>query len=152
MPDILSHMARLIAAALVMATPAEHPHERGSTFEGSLSRYDPGVFERVLDWRHTNGIPGNFDPYPIDQPPYDGFIAVIGCENVGKVATLTLTIDGVTLPDRKRVLVSDCTSPGRPAAEWMTEHQIAAEVDYAAWVAWGVRDGEGAWVEVEIQE
>lgn len=105
--------------------------------------------ERVLEWRHSNGIPSGFNPWPAE--PYDGFIAVIGCENVGRDALLWLTIDGRTLPEPKRVYVSDCTSPGRPAAEWMVSNRVAAEVDYAAWVAWGIRDGSGAWVVVELQ-
>lgn len=154
MSDILAHIARLIILSLAMATtpPPEHPHVRPSTFEGSLSRYNPGVMEDVLAWRHENGIPAGFNPWPVGGRPYDGFIAVIGCENVGKTALLWLTIDGVTLPDPKRVYIADCTSPGRPAAQWMVDHQIAAEVDYEAWNEWGIVDGRGAWVEVEIGE
>lgn len=134
------------------AVPVEHPHARPSVFEGSLSWYDPGVFERVLEWRHSNGVPAGFNPWPVGREPCDGFIAVIGCENVGRTAVLWLTIDGVRLPEPKRVYVADCTSPGRPAAQWMTEHQIAAEVDWLAWEGWGIVDGEGAWVRIEIQE
>jgi len=56
--------------------------------EGSLSRYDPGVMDRVLEWRHTTGYPAGFDPY---ARPYDGYIAVADCDLVGKDAE----VDGV---------------------------------------------------------
>ena len=32
----------------------------------------------------------------------------------------------------------------------MESERIAAEVDYQAWVDWGVVDGSGAWVVVEL--
>lgn len=147
---LLTGIIELLATAVLRAlAPAPEPPPYTpppSYFEGSLSRYDPGVMEGVLHWRHTNGIPAGFDPYG----DYDGYIAVIDCRNVGRVGWLTPTIDGVTHEPR-RVYVADCTSPGRPAAVWMEENQIAAELDYEAWQAWGIVDGEGAWVVVELE-
>ena len=141
----------LIAAAILLAItpPPEPPPYKPppSYFEGSLSRYDPGVMERVIDWRHTHGIPAGFDPYREDY----AYIAVIDCRNVGRSGWLTPTIDGVTYEPR-RVYVADCTSPGRPAAKWMYDEVIAAEVDFAAWIDWGIVDGEGAWVVVVLDE
>lgn len=153
MVSIIGQFVRLVVVSVAMAGMMEPPPvSRPLQFEGSLSRYDPGVMSRVLEWRHRNGIPAGFDPWPIGREPYDGYIAVIGCEHVGKTAVMWVTIDGVRQEQPKQVYVADCTTPDAPAADWMRDYQIAAELDYAAWQAWGVVDGRGAWVEVTILE
>jgi hypothetical protein len=103
--------------------------------------------EQVIQWRHENGIPAGFDPFG----DYDGYIAVLDCRNVGRSGWLTPTIEGVTGHPR-RVLVADCASPGTAAARWMSDNNICCEVDYQGWVDWGIQDGRGAWVVVELDE
>ena len=153
MTAVFYRMVNLILAGAALAATPAHPAAVAPVdpsplrFEGSLSRYDPGVMESVLDWRHRNGIPDGFDPW---GETYDGYIAVVGCQHVGEAAVLWLTVDGVRQVQPKRVYVADCTTPGRPAAVWMKEQQIAAEVDHAAWQAWGIEDGRGAWAVVEL--
>lgn len=145
---VIDTIAAIIMMALTPPPPEPPPYiPPPSHFEGSLSRYDPGVFERVLDWRHTHGIPAGFDPYRED---YAGYIAVIGRENVGREGWLTLTVDGIEV-GTYRVYVSDYTSPGTPAAKWMYDELICCEVDFAAWQEWGVIDGEGAWAVVVLE-
>jgi len=140
-------MATVIMTAVTLAPNPPARPAPPTQYEGSLSRYDPGVMESIMDWRHTNGIPAGFNPYG----DYNGFIAVLDCRNVGKVAWVTVTIEGVTY-EPKRVYVADCTSPGTSAARWMVSNSIAAELDYQAWVDWGIVDGRGAWVEIVIEE
>ena len=130
-----------LAVYLLLAPIASTPPVRS----GSLSRYDPGVMERVNEWRHTNGIPSGFDPYSVD---YDGFIAVEGCVNVGKTATAYVTIERVRTGPYS-FYISDCAD--NPATVgWMHRNKIAAEIDYEAWVTLGIVDGKGAWVELTI--
>lgn len=117
-------------------------------FSGSLSRYDPGVMGRVLEWRHETGYPAGFDPYQ----DYDGYIAVMWCEWVGHAADLDLYVDGEFV-GTKHVLISDCANPQHlHTLHWMATAGIAAEVDYAAWQAWGLEDGVGAWIDVRVTE
>jgi hypothetical protein len=33
----------------------------------------------------------------------------------------------------------------------MEDNQIAAEIDFEAWQAWGIVDGRGAWVTIELE-
>ena len=146
MTGIIEAMVTAVILALAPAPPSSPYQPPPNYYDGSLSRYDPGVMADVLHWRHSNGIPDGFDPY---HPQYVGYIAVVDCRNVGREAWLTLTVEGET---RQPVLVyvADCTSPGTPAAKWMIGHQIAAEIDYDAWVQLGIVDGRGAWAEVVL--
>lgn len=64
---------------------------------------------------------------------------------------MTLTVEGERR-DPLRVYVADCASPGTPAARWMADNQIAAELDYAAWVREGIVDGRGAWAEIVLDD
>ncbi len=118
-----------------------------SDYEGSISRYDSGVMERNLEWRHTNGYPAGFDPYSKD---YDGYIAVMNCRDVGKEAELTLTVNGTTL-DPLHVLISDCTEDVK-TMKWMVDENITAELDWETWQRLGIQDGSGAWGKVEIYD
>jgi len=57
----------------------------------------------------------------------------------------------VTLRHGERVgrfVVADCARPGDGTAEWMTDRNIAVEIDHATALRWGVV-GELAWVTVE---
>lgn len=137
----------LVATAVTLAITPQPKAPPPSYFEGSLSRYAPGVFEQVLDWRYTHGVPAGFNPW---QAEYDGYVAVVDCRNVGRDAWLWITIEGVERAEPYHVYVSDCATPGTAAAEWMRKHRIAAEVDFEAWQRWGVVDGRGAWVKVVL--
>jgi len=134
----------IIAALLLAAQPTNN--QPPDAYSGSLSRYAPNVMEDVVEWRHTNGIPDGFNPH---QPEYDGFVAVVDCRNVGRTGWMTLTVEGVER-EPLRVYVADCASPGTAAAKWMADNQIAAELDYAAWVREGIVDGRGAWAEIVL--
>ena len=140
-------MNYLLAIGYTIVSVMSSPVEATATNEGSLSRYDPGVMEIVLEWRHTNGIPSGFDPYGKE---YDGYIAVMNCSDVGKEAELTLTINYERQHPIK-VLISDCTE-SEATKDWMLSNGIVAELDYDSWVANGIKDGEGAWAELEIIE
>lgn len=117
------------------------------SYEGSLSRYDSGVMERNLEWRHTNGYPAGFDPY---GKKYDGYIAVMNCSDVGKEADLTVTIDGVAR-EPLFVLISDCTE-SVDTMKWMVDNNISAELGWETWNSLGIQDGSGAWGVVDIRE
>lgn len=140
-------MALITAALVAMTTPTTAVSEPPDYYDGSLSRYAPGVMEGVMEWRHGHGIPGGFDPY---RPEYAGFVAVVDCRNVGRAGWLWLTVEGERRPLPYRVYVADCASPGSAAADWMERERIAGEVDYAAWTDWGIVDGQGAWVEIVL--
>lgn len=128
---MLEIIETLILTLLLMHVPSE----------GSLSRYDPGVMERVLDWRHKHGIPAGFDPYGRN---YDGYIAVADCDRVGDTAVLDLYISGEYM-GQKTVLISDCA--GAPeTVQWMIDHRIVAEIGWQGWTDWGIEDGAGAWI------
>lgn len=146
MIQIIEWIAITIALATTPPTPTAPPPP--SYFEGSLSRYDPGVMNRVIDWRYQNGIPEWFDPHRED---YDGFVAVIDCRNVGRSGSMTVIIDGEER-GTFRVYVSDCASPGTRAARWMIKANVAAEIDYDTWKEWGIVDGRGAWVEIVLDD
>jgi hypothetical protein len=134
-------LTRLILAALAIANFAATPQQQ---FEGSLSRYNPDVMPRVLEWRHDNGIPAGFDPYR----GYDGYIAVAWCELVGKEADVQVYVRGEYI-GTKHVLIADCAGHWS-TYRWMYEQQIAAELDWQSWCSWGLEDGTGAWVKVEV--
>lgn len=146
MTGIIEAMATAVMLALTPAPPSITYQPPPDYYDGSLSRYDPGVMADVLHWRHSNGIPDGFDPY---HPQYVGYIAVVDCRNVGREAWLTLTIDYIQQPP-VLVYVADCASPGTPAAKWMARERIAAEIDYDAWVQLGIVDGRGAWARVAV--
>lgn len=129
-------IAKIIFAYLITVT---------SFTEGSLSRYDPGVMDRNLTWRHTNGIPSGFSPY---QEKYEGHIAVADCKMVGKDAWLTVTIDRVEM-DPILVYISDCTNSPN-TLRWMRNGRIVAELDWETWDKLGIKDGSGAWGKLEI--
>lgn len=139
-------MNYLLAIGYTIVSVMSSPVESTAINEGSLSRYDQGVMERVLEWRHTNGIPSGFDPYK----EYDGYIAVMDCSDVGKEAELTLTINYEKQHPIK-VLISDCTE-SEATKDWMVSNRIVAELDYDSWIANGIKDGEGAWAKLEIVE
>ena len=94
---------------------------------GWASAYSPGVMDATVAARMEHG-------YWFTEPPHDwytaaGYIAVNDCTRVGEMATL------VDPGGREwRVLVSDCGGAGDgQGADWMTTHNIVAELDAALW-------------------
>lgn len=142
----------LVTAVLLALTPAPPPPvyvPPPDYYEGSLSRYNPGIMESVIGWRLQHNVPRGFAPYATE---YGGYVAVVDCRNVGRAGWLTLTIEEETQPSIY-IYVADCTSPGTAAANWMQnpDAPIAAEIDYEAWVRNGIRDGEGAWAVLRLE-
>ena len=140
-----------VALLLLLAVDAHAQHtpqlaQPDYLMQGSLSRYDAGVMERNNEWRHTNGVPGGFNPHG----EYDGYLALFDCDDVGKVVTALITIDRVQ-SGPYRFYVADCTESPY-TKRWMLDNRIAGELDYEAWQRFGIVDGRGAWLQIEAVE
>jgi hypothetical protein len=148
MKEIIQMMVTAVMLAISQpADPTPIFTPPPDNYTGSLSRYDPQVMERVIEWRYEHNVPAGFDPWPT----YATYVAVVDCRNVGRSGWMTLTIEGETRPP-ERIYVTDCATPGTPAAEWMEREQIAAEIDYGSWVRFGIEDGKGAWAEIVLDD
>lgn len=131
-------MTRLIAAAavLLIVVAPEMPAQ------GYASRYDPGVFEGVVDRRFREG-------WWRHQPPGDwytvaGYAAVSDCALVGRVVLMRPV--GATAWER--VLVADCAgNDGTP--DWMRENAILTELDYGLFMRWS--DSYGVPLAIEMR-
>lgn len=114
--------ALLLMAAILWPAPAPifPPGVRGWA-----SAYAPGVMAEVVTYRNANDLWRN--PLPHDWYTAAGYIATNDCSQVGQMLTL---IDPAGRA--YRVLVADCA--GRDGgSEWMTDHDIIAELDHALW-------------------
>lgn len=91
---------------------------------GLASRYDPGVMRATIEARQA----GETDyALPSDIEHYDGYIATLECEDVGREAWVWF--DGV---DRwLHVLVTDCAvrDDSDGARSWMQDNNILFEID-----------------------
>lgn len=126
----------LMAVILWPAPAAAEP----SAVTGWASAYAPGVMAEVVTYRNAYDLWRN--PLPHDWYTAAGYIATNDCSQVGQMLTL---ID----PDGRayRVLVADCG--GRDGgSEWMTDHDIIAELDYALWQTLTARHGRPLRVEL----
>ena len=85
---------------------------------GIASRYDPGVFQSVVQVRQRSGS------LPSQLPEYDGaHIALLDCRDVGKQV---LVCKG---NDCRFALVADCAGVADGGRAWMIRNGIAGEVD-----------------------
>ncbi len=125
-------MTRLIAAALLITlTVAPEP---GPAVRGYASRYDPGVFEGVVDLRWRHGWWRNMPPY--DWTTVAGYAATTDCDQVGTVVLMR----PVGASRWERVLVADCMGDIE-TMYWMIDNNIAAELDYALFTRWAAEYG-----------
>ena len=95
---------------------------------GYASRYDPGVFEEVVNYRDINGWWRNVPP--VDRHLVAGYAATSDCGQVGKVVYMRPVGSSVW----ERVLVADCA--GRDSHQWMLDNSIVAELDYNLFTRW----------------
>lgn len=105
-------------------------------YEGFSSGYDFGVMKRVIQIRQNHE---DYPYLPSALPKVDGYIAVLHCQHVGRIAYVQ--INDVVL----KTLVVDCASPS--AYEWMISNRYALEFDYFLWQKYGSQ-----WVDVEIKK
>ena len=112
------------------------------TATGYASRYDPGVFETVVNHRFANGWWRN-EP-PADWNMVAGYAATTDCGQVGKVVLMRPA--GATTWER--VLVADCPGDGS-TLDWMLANNIAVELDYNLFTRWA--DGHGVPLEIEMR-
>ena len=85
---------------------------------GIASRYDPGVFQSVVQVRQRSGS------LPSQLPDYDGaHIALLDCSDIGKQV---LVCKG---DDCRFALVADCAGVTDGGRAWMIRNGIAGEID-----------------------
>ncbi len=114
------------ALALLLAVAVGEPATANDgALSGWASAYAPGVMEATIAYRLENDLWRV--PPPRDWYEAAGAIATNDCSQVGAVMTL---ID----PDGRewRVLVADCGGDDG-GAEWMTRHNVVAELDARLW-------------------
>jgi len=88
---------------------------------GYLSRYDDGVMLATVEVRQEWG------QLPLDTSEYDGFIAVLECEHIGKDFYM------FTEAGAYRLLISDCAvrNDSDGTRTWMINNRIAGEINYS---------------------
>lgn len=92
---------------------------------GYASRYDAGVFERVIRNRQRDGS------LPQTLPPVAGYAALLDCNRVGDVVVVcTGETEGFSHKHCYTALVADCAGIVDGGAAWMHRYNIAAELDY----------------------
>lgn len=112
-------MTLVALSLLALIGPYDAP---GTAQSGFASAYAPGRFEEVVRWRLDNDVWRT--PPPVDWYTTAGYIATNDCAQVGQVVTL-IAPDGRAY----RVLVADCGG-NDGGADWMTNNQIVAELDW----------------------
>lgn len=117
-------MTRILPVALMMLSAVAPT--AGVT--GYASRYDPDVFEAVVDYRDINGWWRNAPP--VDRHLVAGYAATSDCGQVGRVVYMRPVGSSVW----ERVLVADCA--GRDSHQWMLDNNIVAELDYGLFTRW----------------
>lgn len=128
------------------ATPTPSPTPVCTAVTGRASQYASGVMHRVTEYRQRHGQIAQ------DVSAYDGFIAVLECDDIGKEYWLRPA--GSEAWDF--VLAVDCASPYDQQSEtdlrsgraWMISENVCAEVDYETAVRW---DTVGRMIEVEMK-
>jgi len=123
-------MTRLLPAALFLAVMMSD----AAPLTGYASRYDPGVFEGVVDLRFRENWWRN-------QPPHDwttvaGYAATTDCDQVGTV----ILMRPVGARRWERVLIADCSGPDG-TMDWMLSNRIVAELDYSLFTRWAAEYG-----------
>jgi len=110
-------------------------------YVAGASQYGPGVMERVIANRVSGRTAHDLPQYP---PAADGWIAVQNCNRIGEMWELR----PVGQQEWESFLVVDC-SGHVSTTEWLTENNIAVEVDYQTAVRW---NAVGERIQVEVRE
>ena len=101
---------------------------------GWASAYAPGVMSEVIRYRLDNDLWRHTPPR--DWYTASGAIATNDCSQVGLMATLT-DPGG----HEHRVLIADCGGDDG-GADWMSDNNIAAELDWRLWTELTGRHGK----------
>lgn len=94
------------------------------SFSGAISSYGEGIAERVCDYRATY--------LPITCSKYKGFVALMGCGDIGKRAQIRRPGYDWDGP----FLIVDCSGRNDVAVN-VIQKRLAAEVDYGTAQRWG---------------
>jgi hypothetical protein len=105
-------------------------------YEGNTSGYAENVMEGVITLRQDKKA---YPFLPKILPDVDGYIAVLHCEHIGRIAYVTF---GQTV---LKTLVTDCAHPD--SYDWMINTPYALEFDFELWQKYGSQ-----WVKVEVEK
>lgn len=109
----------MIKILMLMALAIGGGRERGTeTVNGWLSAYDETPTVATIEYRQEAG------EIPEDLSGYDGVIAVLNCDYIGKEAVL------YSGEHRLDVIVFDCAGKSDGGYKWMIDNNIVAEVGY----------------------
>lgn len=135
-----------VPTAIPTATPTPSPMPVCTVVTGRASQYSPGIMRRVTEYRQRMGQIAQ------DVSGYDGFIAVLECDDIGKeywlrpVGTeiwyLVLAVDCASKSDRQSEL------DPRSGWEWMRDGAIVCEISHLLAIEWGT---VGRMIEVEMK-
>jgi hypothetical protein len=103
--------------------------------DGYVSRYDPGVFEQVIQTRIAKG----YGFVPQDWREFDGYFAGLDCAAVGREVWARPGVGHRW----ERLLIADCSGHASTTA-WFRRNGVVGEVDYETYTRW--RDA-GYWAE-----
>lgn len=104
-------------------------------YEGNTSGYAKNVMERTIALRQ------NKEAYPFLPeilPDVDGYIAVLHCQHIGRIAYVTFSETVL------KTLVTDCAHPD--SYDWMINTPYALEFDFELWQKYGSQ-----WAKVEVE-
>jgi hypothetical protein len=132
----------LVVLAMPVTAVAEELFHAAADLAGYVSRYDEGVFERVIRVRIANG----YGFVPDDWKSYDGYLAVLDCSTVGD------EVWARPGPGHKweRFLIADCSGHAS-TTYWFNMNGIVAEVDHATFQRWteaGYKTERGLTIEI----
>lgn len=147
-------MASVITAALTALSFVGYNATSEPDMSGYTSRYNPGIFRQVIEWRISVGCdkpsPRCYGYSPLDWREYDGYMATLDCADVGK--------EVYARPGAgwkwERFLIADC-SGHESTTRWFNANGIVAEIDHASFMRWkaaGFHTGRGMPIEIRSPE
>ena len=131
----------LLALFLLLFVAVDRAGSR-APLSGYASAYAAGVMEDTIRYRLDNNLWRHTPPR--DWYLAHGAIATNDCSQVGLMATL---VDPAG--DEYRVLVADCGGADG-GAEWMSRHNIIAELDWRLWTRLTTEHGRP--LEIQIND
>jgi len=92
---------------------------------GTLSQYGPGRMESNIALRQAGETAHDL---PMDLSRYEGFVAVLNCDDVGK----TVYLRPVSCPECewRKFLAADCAGKADGGYAWMKEGNIIGEIGH----------------------
>jgi len=118
---------RMINAALILSV----------VVTGFASQYAPRVMSTVIANRQSGRTRVGL---PQELPDVHGYIAVLSCDDVGKIYYLRPA--GCEDCGWERFLAADCAGVSDGGYAWMERNGVPCELDYDTVLRWGERYGK----------